>query len=231
MRRVTVVIPAYNEAARIATTIGAVYSIPEVNEVIVVDDASRDETARVASNAGAKVVRLPRNSGKGAALNKGVALASGDVVVLLDGDLGESAREARALILPVLEGEVDMTVARFPETGRKAGFGLVKGLARAGIRYFTGLEVTAPLSGQRALTREVLKAVLPFARGYGVEVALTIRAAKRGFRLKEIPVAMHHRETGKDLRGFLHRGRQFRDVLLTLGRLFFEFKQLGRVGG
>lgn len=231
MKRVSVVIPAYNEAARIAATVRAVRELPEVAEVIVVDDASTDETAALAEKAGAKVLRLPANRGKGAALNHGVAGASGDVVVLLDADLGESAREARALILPILRGEADMTVARFPSTGKKAGFGLVKGLARAGIRYFTGLEVTAPLSGQRALSREVLQCVLPFARGYGVEVALTIRAARKGFRIREIPVVMRHRETGRDLGGFIHRGRQFRDVLLTLSRLLLELRRPGRESG
>ncbi|MGQ9512701.1 glycosyltransferase family 2 protein [Thermodesulfitimonas sp.] len=231
MKRVSVVIPAHNEAARIAATVRAVRELPEVGEVIVVDDASSDETAALAEKAGAKVLRLSANRGKGAALNEGVAGARGDVVVLLDADLGESAREARALILPVLRGEVDMTVARFPSTGKRAGFGLVKRLARAGIRYFTGLEVSAPLSGQRALSREVLRGVLPFARGYGVEVALTIRAARKGFRIKEIPVTMYHRETGRNLGGFIHRGRQFRDVLFTLGRLFFELRRTSKESG
>lgn len=231
MKRVSVVIPAYNEAERIASTVRAVQEIPEVDEIIVVDDASTDDTASLAAEAGATVIKLPANQGKGAALNAGVAAATGDVVVLLDADLGATAREARSLILPVLRGEADMTVARFLATRKKAGFGLVKGLARAGIRYFTGLEVTAPLSGQRALSREVLRHVVPFARGYGVEVALTIKAVRKGFRIQEIPLAMHHRDTGRDLRGFLHRGRQFRDVLLTLSRLFFELRRPGRVSG
>jgi len=122
-------------------------------------------------------------------------------------------------------------VAHFPSPKKKGGFGLVRGLARLGIRYFTGLKVKAPLSGQRALAREVLPAVLPFAGGYGVEVALTIRAARRGYRVREIPLPMHHRETGRSLSGFLHRGRQFRDVLLTLGRLFWECRRLGRMTG
>lgn len=229
MKAVTVVIPAYNEAARIAVTVAAATGIPEVSEVIVVDDASTDGTARAAEAAGAKVIRLPRNSGKGGALSRGVAAAAGDVVVLLDADLGETAAAARALILPVLHGEADMTVAHFPPPKKKGGFGLVRGLARFGIRYFTGLEVKAPLSGQRALSKKVLPAVLPFAPGYGVEVALTVKAAREGYRIQEIPLPMHHRETGRDLSGFLHRGRQFRDVLLTLGRLFWESRRPGRL--
>lgn len=231
MKRVSVVIPAYNESARITDTVNAVRKIPEVSEVIVVDDASTDQTGDLAVKAGAKLIRLPRNQGKGTALNKGVQAAEGDVVVLLDADLGESAQEARNLILPVLKGEVDMAVASFPPPKTKGGFGLVRGLASKGIRFFTGLEMKAPLSGQRAMSRETLSAVLPFAAGYGVEVAVTIRAARRGFRVAEIGLSMHHRETGRNVSGFLHRGRQFRDVLVTLGRCYLECRGNGRVAG
>ncbi|HIE11853.1 MAG TPA: glycosyltransferase family 2 protein [Desulfotomaculum sp.] len=231
MKRVSVIIPAYNEAARIGDTVSAAFRIPEVTEVIVIDDASTDRTGDLARKAGARVIRLLRNSGKGAALNRGVQAAAGEVIVLLDADLGESAQEARNFILPVLSGEVDMAVARFPSPKTKGGFGLVRTLAGRGIRFFTGLDMKAPLSGQRALSRETLSAVLPFAGGYGVEVALTIKAARRGFRIAEIPLPMRHRETGRNISGFLHRGRQFRDVLLTLGRFFLEYRGAGRVAG
>lgn len=229
MKSVSVVIPAYNEESVIAKTVAAAAKIPEVTEVVVVDDASTDNTAALAKEAGAKVVCLSVNSGKGTALGQGIAAASGEIVVLLDADLGESAGEARDLILPVLNGEADMTVARFPPPRKRGGFGLVRGLAQMGIRFFTGLEVKAPLSGQRAVTREALAAVQPLAEGFGVEVALTIKAARRGFKVCEIPVSMYHRETGRNLKGFIHRGRQFRDVLFTLGRLFFEYRCSGRV--
>jgi glycosyltransferase involved in cell wall biosynthesis len=228
MKAVSVVIPAYNESGSIMKVIASAKQIPEVSEIIVVDDASVDETAAVAMEAGAKVIRLPVNRGKGEALKQGIALATGDVVLLLDADLGESAVEARALILPVMNGEAHMTVARFPAPRKKGGFGLVRGLARAGIRHFTGLEVTAPLSGQRAISREALHAVQPLGQGYGVEVALTIRAARRGYSVTEVPVSMSHRETGRDLTGFIHRGRQFRDVLITLGRLYYEYRFGGK---
>ncbi|MEW6447008.1 MAG: glycosyltransferase family 2 protein [Bacillota bacterium] len=229
MKRVSVIIPAYNEADRIADTVDGVRKIPEVTEIIVVDDASTDKTGDLAVKAGARVIRLPKNAGKGAALNTGVQAAEGDVIVLLDADLGKSAQEARSLILPVLNGEADMAVARFPSPATKGGFGLVRGLATRGIRFFTGLEVKAPLSGQRAMSKETLSAVLPFAEGYGVEVALTIKAARHGFRVAEIPLPMRHRETGRSISGFLHRGRQFRDVLLTLGRFYREYRGTGRV--
>lgn len=214
--RVSVLIPAYNEEKRIYQTVRSVLQVPWVDEVIVVDDASTDRTAELAQAAGARVIRLGRNRGKGGALNRGAAEVTGQVVVLLDADVGETAVEVEKLIQPVLAGLADMTIARFPKSTRKAGFGLVKGLARWGIRRFTGLEVEAPLSGQRAMTREVFQAILPFQSGYGVEVGLTIDVARRGYRIMEVETAMRHAETGRDLRGFLHRGKQFCHVAKVL---------------
>lgn len=222
---VSVVIPAFNEGRTIARTVAAVRNLPEVSEVIVVDDCSTDDTAARARDSGARVLSLPVNRGKGAALNAGIAASGGEVIVLLDGDLGDSAAEAHKLILPVLEDRADLTIARFPAARRRGGFGLVKGLARRGIRHFTGLEMESPISGQRAMRRELLSQLLPLAGGYGVEVGMTIDAAVRGYRLLEVPVQMRHRETGRNWRGFVHRGRQFRDIMLTLIRRRIQYRK------
>jgi len=116
-----------------------------------------------------------------------------------------------------------MAIAAFPRPDGKAGFGLVKGLARWGIaRMGGGWLADAPLSGQRALSRECFELTRPFATGYGVEVALSVRALRSGMRLVEVPTTMTHAATGRDLRGFVHRGRQFVHVALALLRLAFE---------
>ncbi|HHW15754.1 MAG TPA: glycosyltransferase [Firmicutes bacterium] len=216
--RVSALIPALNEAATIAATVRAVQGTGLVDEVIVIDDASVDGTAELAAAAGARVIRRAHRGGKGEALNAGLAAARGEIVVAVDGDTGESAGEVRHLITPVLNGQADLTIARFPRARRRGGFGLVKGLARWGIHRFTGLLVESPLSGQRAMRREVIEALGGFASGYGVEVGMTIDAARRGYRVREVPVAMAHRETGRDLAGFLHRGRQFLHVARELLR-------------
>ncbi len=143
--------------------------------------------------------------------------------MLLDADLGVSASQASLLLEPVLGGSADMSIATFPRPERPAGFGLVKGLARWGIRVLgRGLETTAPLSGQRALGRRAWHAVTPFAFGYGVEVALSVRAARAGLAVKEIPTSMTHRASGRDAAGFAHRARQFLHVAAALLRLAFE---------
>ena len=222
-KRVSVLIPAYNEEKYIKATLDAVKSISEVHRIIVVDDGSQDMTVKLARASDVVVITSGQNSGKGGALNLGAGLVKNDdIVVLLDADLGHTAAEARKLILPILDDLADMTIAQFPRLKHKGGFGLVKGLAHRGIKHFTGLKMQSPLSGQRAMTKEVFNKILPFASGYGVEVALTINVARMGFRVKEVPVQMTHDVTGRDLKGFIHRGKQFKDVLKELTHLCFK---------
>lgn len=221
---IAVVIPAHDEAERIAATVAAARGIDGVARVVVVDDASTDDTAALAEAAGAEVIRLSTNVGKGAALDAGVAaVPDANVVLLLDGDLAETAAQGDLLLSPVLDGDADLTIARFPRPVGKAGFGLVKGLARWGIaRLGRGFLADAPLSGQRALTRRALDAVTPFASGYGVEVACTVRALRAGLRVLEVQTTMAHDATGRDLAGFKHRGRQFMHVARALAALALE---------
>jgi hypothetical protein len=200
----------------------AALSIEGVRRVVVVDDGSQDDTDRAAEDAGAKVVRLHGSHGKGAAIEMGATLVEdAGIVLLLDGDLGATAAQGELLLNPLLFGDSDMTIATFPRVpAGKAGFGLVKRLARWGIRRLGGdFEATAPLSGQRALTRECLATVRPLSAGYGVEVGLTIRALRAGFRVVEVSTTMSHSASGRDLKGFAHRGRQFVHVAWALATI------------
>ncbi|MCX6369359.1 MAG: glycosyltransferase family 2 protein [Armatimonadetes bacterium] len=212
-----VLIPAYNEADRIAETVTAARALEGVSEVLVIDDGSRDSTAAVAEQAGARVLRQPQNQGKAAALTTGFHGTDAAFLLLLDADLGATAREATVLISPVLSGETDMTIALFPVIpGRGGGMGLVVRLARSGVARATGKTLQAPLSGQRCLRREVLQSALPLASGFGIETGLNIAALRAGFRLLEVPTTMDHRVTQNDWRGKLHRARQLRDVAKAL---------------
>ncbi|MDZ4178650.1 MAG: glycosyltransferase family 2 protein [Coriobacteriia bacterium] len=228
---ISVLIPAFNEQDRIAATVEAVRSVSDVGRIIVIDDGSTDDTAARARSSGAEVVESSRNGGKGAALQSGIEYldpSASDIVALLDADLGPSASELSNLIEPVISGRADMSIARFPRPQGKAGFGMVMGLARFGIRRLGGdFDAQAPLSGQRVLNSRALDAVLPFSSGYGVEVALTIKALRSDLRLEEVPTNMRHAATGRDLAGFLHRGRQFTHVARTLMRLSFAPRQRG----
>lgn len=213
---VSVIIPAYNEKDIIQDTIHALSRVEDVCQIIVVDDGSSDGTAEKASAAGAQVFSLQKNRGKGYALTEGVFHATEEIIALIDADLGPSAREIVKLLEPVARGEADMAVALFPTATRKGGLGLVKTLAFWGVKALTGKSFRTALSGQRVLTREVLNKVTPFGAGYGAEVYSLIRCVRCGFRVVEVPVQMTHRETGRDLMGFYHRGRQFWQVLRAL---------------
>jgi glycosyltransferase involved in cell wall biosynthesis len=213
------VVPAFNEAHVLDSTVKGLHRIPELGEVWVVDDGSTDETARVAREAGAEVTRLPRNRGKGAALNHAFRAIEADVYLVVDADLGEQVQHLRSLLVPVLTGRADMAIAGFDRSRRRVragGLGVVMGIARAGIRWLTGARVAEPLSGQRVLTRRVIETASPLAKGFGVEVALTVDALRAGLQVVEVSTPLFHDGEGRSLAGFVHRGRQFFHVAQAL---------------
>lgn len=212
MGEVVAIIPAFNEEERIAATVAALRSIPAVTGVCVVDDGSEDETSARAEQAGAVVLRLPSNQGKAAALAAGVSQTQGDFLLFADADLGSSAGRLGILISLVQAGQADMAIAHFlPAVSQRRGGGMgwAKGMAARAIYQLTGWQPLSPLSGQRALRRTLWQKVQPLPAGFGVEVALTIRALQRGFRVVEVPVELEHRVTGWGWRDVVHRGRQW----------------------
>src|SRR5699024_2917763 len=139
-------------------------------------------------------------------------------LLFLDADMGDSAAAAQPLVDAVLTDGVDMAIALLPPQEGAAGVGLVVRTARSGIQRATGWQPSQPLSGTRCITREAWEACQPLAAGWGVETSLTIDALTAGFWVKEIEAELHHRATGRDLRGQLHRAAQLRDVLRALAR-------------
>jgi len=226
---VAVVIPAKNESDRIQATVAGAAGLSGVDLVIVVDDGSADDTAELASGAGAVVIRHSRSRGKAAAMETGAeavrlletAEAPGTAgparhLLFLDGDLGASAAEAGPLIAPVRTGDADMTIAVFTDRARQGGYGFVVGLSGAGIERATGWRPAQPLNGQRCLTRAAFELARPLAAGFGVETALTIDLLNRGMRVTEVEVPLAHRATGNDWHSQVHRARQFADVARAL---------------
>lgn len=223
---VAVVIPAKDEADRICATVRTAAQIPHVDLVVVVDDGSRDETSRLAREAGAEVVRHAVNKGKAAAMQTGAAAVAvrerglgtpARALLFIDADLEETAANTAPLVEPVLAREADMTIAVLP-TQRTAGGGrgFVVNLSRKGIVQATGWTPTQPLSGMRCLTRAAFEAARPLARGWGVETALTIDLLQQGLRVLEVPCDLQHRVSGAGTRAQLHRARQYKDVALAL---------------
>ncbi|HEY6550876.1 MAG TPA: glycosyltransferase [Solirubrobacterales bacterium] len=214
-----VIVAAHNEADRIAATVGALRGVFPAAAVWVADDASTDGTPELAMAAGARVVSRGRPHGKGANVTAAVEAAlsdqpSAELFLLCDGDLGGSASRLKPLVAAVAAGECDLAVASF---GHRAGggFGLALGFARWAIRRLCGFAADAPISGQRAMTAEVLRTTLPFARGYGMEIGMTVDAVRAGYRVGEYELELTHRATGRSFRGFLHRGTQLFDFVLA----------------
>ena len=178
--------------------------------------------------AGAEVVSRGKPHGKGANVSAAgeAALSIADpprLVLLCDGDLGASAARLAPLVEAVRRGECDLAVASFSRRVG-GGFGLALGFARWAIQRLCSQETEAPISGQRAMRVEVLRAVLPFADGYGMEIGMTVDAVRAGYRLREYELDLEHRVTGRNLAGFLHRARQLRDFL----RVFVSRTRAGR---
>jgi glycosyltransferase involved in cell wall biosynthesis len=210
-----VIVAARNEADRIGETVRALRGAFPGARVWVADDASEDETAEAALAAGAEVVSRGRPHGKGANVTAAAEAAlsveaAPRLVLLCDGDLGASAARLAPLVEAVGRDECDLAVAAFSRRVG-GGFGLALGFARWAIRRRCGLETGAPISGQRAMRAKVLRAALPFAPAYGMEIGMTIDAVRAGYALQEYEIDLEHRATGKNFAGFAHRARQLRD--------------------
>lgn len=212
----TAIVPAYNEEARVGATVRALLDSGAVERVVVVDDGSVDGTGAEARREGAEVITLGQNRGKGAALKEGLAAVDAEIYLLADADLQHSAAGLAALVDAVRRRSADIAIAQFETAG---GFGVAKRIARYGIRRLARQDMKSPLSGQRAIARRALEAVWPLPEGWGVEVAMTVRALWNGLTVVEVPIALEHRATGRDVAGFLHRGKQCVAVVETLWRL------------
>ena len=204
----TILIAARDEEERIATTVTALRKQFPGAQVIVADDGSRDATARAAEDAGARVVRFPHR-GKGQALTLGEREAAPGDLLLCDADL-------RGDLTLLLGGDSDLTIAAFAEK-QGGGFGIAKETARWLIRRASRYPALEPLSGQRRLTQKAREAVFPLAAGFGCEAAMTADAMNARLGIAEAGLQLEHRATTRDPRGFLHRGRQLRDILLAFG--------------
>ncbi len=211
-----VIVAAQNEADRIAAALDSLAEALPGARLIVADDASADGTQEIAMRHGAWLVGRRRPHGKGGNLTAAAQAAVGefgdaDTALLCDADLGESAAELAALVQAVEAGECDLAIGRFaqPEGG---GLGFTLGYARGAVERLCGVRLEAPLSGQRAMRVSTLRALIPFAAGWGLEVGMTIDALRSGLRVEELALPLRHRATRRTPAGFLHRARQFRDI-------------------
>lgn len=226
---ISVIIPAYNEALTLPGTLSSLQKNRFWDELLVVDDGSTDRTGETPLPVGGKWIAHPRNLGKGRAIRSGLREASGDILLLLDADLGESACYAEDLLRPVQEGLADAAIAKWPAAGRGGGFGLVKRFAKLGIFFFTRMEDPEPLSGQRCYRRTILPYLSFCGEGYGIEVSMDLDLLRTEARIMWISLPFVHREKGRGVEGIFHRMRQGVEIGLTFYReLMKEVKKKGK---
>lgn len=225
MSKVIVFLPAYNEEGRVGKAVSSLLNSHLVDKLFVVNDGSTDKTAKEASESGAKVINHRKNLGKGRALKQALLqkinegeIQDDDIILFVDADTAETAGEAEKLVKELKKkGRGYFVIAVFPKPRKRGGFGLAKNLAKYFLKFSTGFEFKAPLSGQRCVFFSDLRNALPaFNYGYGLEVAMSYLLCKQGLVPIEVVLTMNHRETGRSLRDFIHRGKQFLDILRVI---------------
>lgn len=194
--RLSVVIPVYNEENTILEIVRQVCSLPFSLEVIVVDDHSTDSTPdklqTLNGDPAVRILRQPRNMGKGAALRSGFAAATGEIVVVQDADLEYDPRDIPGLLAPILAGEADVVYgSRFlheTPVDRSWLHRFGNGLLTRTSNLLTGLALTDMETCYKAFRRETL-AGLPLRQNrFGFEPEITARLARRGYRFAERPI-------------------------------------------
>jgi len=172
--RIALIVPAFNEEDRIGDVIATAKSVKLIDEIVVVNDGSSDNTALVAKSTGVRVINLPTNHGKGYAMQRGIRAVDADILVFSDADiLGLKEQHLLLLIEPLLrDDELMMTVGKF-SGGR--------------LRTDFSHNLIPSISGQRALRRELITGLpdLSFTR-FGVEIALTKHAKSNGAKIFEV---------------------------------------------
>jgi glycosyltransferase involved in cell wall biosynthesis len=216
---VSVIIPAYNEAPAIADVVSSISAAAPWREVIVVDDGSSDSTAERARAAGAAVVRHPYNKGNGAAVKTGIRGASGEYVLILDGDGQHRAADAIRLVSRL--GEFDLVIgARAGATqatwARRAGNSLLNGFAG----YLTGRHIPDLTSGFRAARREHLLEYLHLLpNGFSTPTTTTLAFIKGGYNVAFEPTEADAR-TGSSKIRLASDGTKFLMIILKIVTLF-----------
>jgi polyisoprenyl-phosphate glycosyltransferase len=174
-KKVAAIIPAYNEENNIKPILDVFLHSPEIHEVIVIDDGSQDNTAKIAREAGARVI-MQRNTGKGGAMMTGAKNTDADILFFSDADLLDfTAEHIYDILFPVLQGKATMTV----------------GLRRRW-KFWNWLmpKISPVLGGQRAILKDIFLALEPLAtKDFGIETIMNAYCVKKKLpvRYVEIP--------------------------------------------
>lgn len=213
---VSILVPLYNEAEFIATVLERVMAVPLPEglerEIVVVDDASTDGSAELAAamaerNPGMiRLIRCPKNRGKGASIRAAIEQARGDFCLIQDADLEYDPREYRLLLEPLLDGSADVVYgSRFLSAGRRRVLyywhSVANHLLTTLCNIISNLNLTDMETCYKAFRTPLLKSIPIRSNRFGIEPEITIKVAKRQARVYEVPISYNGRtyEEGKKI--------------------------------
>ncbi|HEV8430620.1 MAG TPA: glycosyltransferase family 2 protein [Pyrinomonadaceae bacterium] len=201
--RLSVVVPAYNEATTIERVVRRLLQLPNLLEIVVVDDCSSDKTPEITQRLAneysqVKVTRHQKNSGKTEALKTGFALTSGDIVIVQDADLEYDPDDIPAVIGPILDGNADVVYgSRFLVRRATRVLYFYHYLANKFLTFisnlFTNLNMTDVETGYKAFRGELIRNMIITSYGFGFEIEVTAKVAKLGCPIYEVPISYYGR--------------------------------------
>jgi glycosyltransferase involved in cell wall biosynthesis len=199
--KVSVIIPVYNERDTIAETVARVRAAPVEKEIIVVDDASTDGTAQLVEplvGPDLKLVRQPRNQGKGAAIRRGLQEATGEIVLIQDADLEYDPADYPRLVAPIEAGEADVVYGtRAPRfAGMRLPHRAFNWLAARLANLLYRANITDEATCYKVFRTAILRSIPLKCERFEFCPEVTAKVRKRGIRIHEVPVSYQARSVG-----------------------------------
>jgi len=203
--KTSIIIPAFNEESVIGSTIADVAEHFHPFEIIVVSDGSTDRTDEIVRQSAARLIRLPENSGKGAAVRRGVMEAAGNIIAFIDADMPYRPENLDQAIELVRSGAADVAVGArdLPQSETDRSYPMRRRLAGRTlsvlIRVFLIRDVTDTQCGLKAFRRDAAKRLFATSRvdGFGFDFEVLYLATSWGMRIARVPVALSHRHASR----------------------------------
>ena len=219
-KKISIIIPAYNEQKSIQQLITQIKNCTSVDEIIVVDDGSTDQTEVLATEAGARVIKHPYNKGNGAAIKTGIREARGDILVFMDADGQHDASFINSLLEEM--DTFDMVVgARINKKGEAFHRNMANNLYNLFASYITGKKILDLTSGFRAIRRHIaLKFVYLLPNSFSYPTTITLSLYKAGYNVKYITIENRNRSLGKSKIKIFRDGARFLLIMFKIASLF-----------